>query len=785
MSPEPKHSPVSDYLLELIQSSPAAKNRPRLLFALLLILATLFTVIIAGSYAITSSRESEHLTHISRLVREQIGTRMHSLSLELVRATDPRAADHAAHNNERMNELFEDYHELLEISRLDNDGNVLSSIPNPYIYGEITRRPGTRLQPQSLRFFEQAKKGFVVVFSEPYSIENKLGGPFVDIFVPNSNPNITHIARLSVQEITKHTDIPHLGLNRFAYFTLNGEPKAEHPVAETPRLHTVTAPVPPFPLTTELVMATPLSSFLTSKFFVWALIFFVALLGSLLITLAVMITGKNRREDMLESRILVQKTLNEAFTDGITVTSMSGRILYANNAFAAMTGYSVTELQGMRPPFKFWPPEAYGHLLEEFSEFERLKIREGIPKDLSYQAIRKDGTRFDCRVERRPVFDASRQLLGFLFIHMDDTAKNRAEASLKRAQESFERAISTMDAAVSVLSHPNGSPQILFANKRYTDNFGDGPEGHLRIAAKLHDLPPSEQSNGEVFDEQTGHWLYVKARTIDWIDGKSAELLTITDISERRRAALLLEEQLKNAEQSARLIMIGETASSIAHEINQPLAAIQNYASAAQMLNHHNKLNEANADEAFSKILRQTTRMSQIIQVLRSSVKHSEPHMQATDVDELVDGAMELALITARKLKMKIDVSRPKNIPKVLCDSVLIEQVLLNLLRNAMEASVPTGAKRVQLSIEKTDSMIAFKVIDHGIGLSEEVSANLFTPFFSTKSSGMGIGLNICRSIAETHHGRITAENNPEGGATFTLTLQSAKRALQSRSDTI
>jgi hypothetical protein len=378
------------------------------------------------------------------------------------------------------------------------------------------------------------------------------------------------------------------------------------------------------------------------------------------------------------------------------------------------------------------------------------------------------------------VFDASGQLLGILFIHMDDTAKNRAEASLMRAQESFERAISTMDAAVSVLSHPNGSPQILFANKRYTDSFGDGPEGHLRIAAKLHDLPLSEQSNGEVFDDQTGHWLHVKARNIGWIDGESAELLTITDISERRKAALLLEEQLKKAEQSARLIMIGETASSIAHEINQPLAAIQNYASAAQMLNHQNKLNEANADEALSKILRQTQRMNQIVQVLRSSAKRSEPHMQATDVADLVDGAMELALITARKLKVKIDVSCPSDIPQVLCDSVLIEQVLLNLLRNAMEASVPTGAKRVQLNIEKSDSMIVFKVSDHGIGLSDEVRVNLFTPFFSTKSSGMGIGLNICRSIAETHHGRITAENNPDGGATFTLTLQSAKGALQS-----
>ena len=780
MSSEPTHSPTSDYLLELIQSSPAAKNRPRLLVTLLMILAALFAVIVAGSYAITSSRESEYLTHISRLVREQIGTRMHSLSQELVRATGSTIDATKLRPGDRMRELFEDYHELLEISRLNAEGVVQSSVPNPFIFGEITRRPNSRLRPHSMRFFKQGQSDFAVVFSEPYRIENKLGGPFIDIFIPNTDPAVTYIARLSVQEITKHTDIPHLGLNRFAYFTLNGVPMAEHPLAETPRLHTVAAPVPPFPLTTELVMATPLSSFLTSKFFVWALILFIALLGSLLVTLAVMITGKNRKEDMLESRILVQKTLNEAFTDGITVTSMTGRILYANNAFAAMTGYSVNELQGMRPPFKFWPPEAYEQLSKEFNELERLKIKEGIPKDLSYQAIRNDGTRFDCRVERRPMFDASGRLLGILFIHMDDTAKNRAEASLKRAQESFERAISTMDAAVSVLAHPNDSPQILFANKRYTDNFGDGPEGHLRIAAKMHDLPPSEQSNGEVFDDQTGHWLYVKARTIGWIDGESAELLTITDISERRKAALLLEEQFKKAEQSARLIMIGETASSIAHEINQPLAAIQNYASAAQMLNHNNKLNEASADEAFSKILRQTQRMRQIVQVMRSSAKRSEPHMQATNVADLVDGAMELALITARKLKMKINVSCPKDIPKVLCDSVLIEQVLLNLLRNAMEASVPTGAKSVQLHIEESDSMIIFKVIDHGIGLSDEVLANLFTPFFSTKSSGMGIGLNICRSIAETHHGRITAANNPDGGATLTLTLQSAKGALQS-----
>ena len=225
--------------------------------------------------------------------------------------------------------------------------------------------------------------------------------------------------------------------------------------------------------------------------------------------------------------------------------------------------------------------------------------------------------------------------------------------------------------------------------------------------------------------------------------------------------------------------MIGETASSIAHEVNQPLAAIQNYASAALMLNRNNKLNEASAEEAFSKILHQTQRMSQIVQVMRSSAKRSEPHLQPTNVDTLVDGAMELALITARKLKMRIKVSRPQKLPMVLCDSVLIEQVLLNLLRNAMEASENTGSSSVLLSIEHIDSMIVFKVTDHGIGLSEDVLANLFTPFFSTKTSGMGIGLNICRSIAETHHGRISAENNPTGGATFTLSLQVADGELQ------
>ena len=780
MPSEQKHSPDSDYLLELIQASPSVKNKPRLLVLLLGILAAIFSVVTALSYAVTSSQESEHLTHISRIVREQIGTRMQDLSLELMQTAGTRVPIGAnAHTQERVSELFEDFHELLEITGITEDGRVSMSLPNPYIFGEVTRPLGSRLSLQSLRFFEKSSKGIAVVFSEPYVIKDKLGSPFIDIFIPNPDPHVTYIARLSVQEITKHTDIPHLGLNRFAYFTVNGTPMAEHPLADTPRLHTVSAPVPPFPLSTELVMATPLSSFLTSKFFVGALLFFVAVLCSLLITLTVMIMGKSRREDMLESRILVQKTLNEAFTDGITVTSMSGRILFANSAFSKMTGYPASELLGMRPPFKFWPADAHERLTREFGELARQKNKKSIPKDLSYQAVRKDGSHFDCRVERRPVFDASGRMLGILSIHNDETAKNRAEASLKRAQESFARAISTMDTAVSVLGHQNGAPQILFANKRYTDSFGPGSEGHVRIAGKLHELPSAEQSNGEVFDEHTGHWLYVKVRTIGWIDGETAELLTITDISEQRRTSLLLEEQLKKAEQSARLIMIGETASSIAHEVNQPLAAIQNYASAALMLNRNNKLNEASAEEAFSKILHQTQRMSQIVQVMRSSAKRSEPHLQPTDVDTLVDGAMELALITARKLKMRIKVSRPQKLPMVLCDSVLIEQVLLNLLRNAMEASENTGSSSVLLSIEHIDSMIVFKVTDHGIGLSEDVLANLFTPFFSTKTSGMGIGLNICRSIAETHHGRISAENNPTGGATFTLSLQVADGELQ------
>ena len=272
--------------------------------------------------------------------------------------------------------------------------------------------------------------------------------------------------------------------------------------------------------------------------------------------------------------------------------------------------------------------------------------------------------------------------------------------------------------------------------------------------------------------EHGGRWFDVRERELIWTDGMAASLQIATDITEQRRNEELMAQQEKKAELSSRLVTMGEMASSLAHELNQPLGAIANYASAALTLLQSGKLAPENSVTAFEKISHQAERAATIIRRIRSFAKRTAPEMVRVPVSRLIEETMELALIQAKKRQARIVQNVQEGLPDIICDAVMVEQLLLNLLKNAMEAAAPCPDHTVTLSVSAADSRsVVFEVADRGPGIPDAVKEKLFEPFFSTKSDGMGIGLNICRSIAEMHRGRLRAEDNPGGGTVFRLTL--------------
>jgi C4-dicarboxylate-specific signal transduction histidine kinase len=212
---------------------------------------------------------------------------------------------------------------------------------------------------------------------------------------------------------------------------------------------------------------------------------------------------------------------------------------------------------------------------------------------------------------------------------------------------------------------------------------------------------------------------------------------------------------------------MGEMASSVAHELNQPLTAINNYCNGMVSRIKAHQINEEELLGALEKTAKQAHRAGQIIQRIRSFVKRSEPNRSISVVSDMVEEAVELAEIELRRRNVRLRHYVAARLPALLVDPILIEQVLVNLLKNAAEsidaAQRPTAWRSVELRVvpKQIDGkqVVEFSVTDSGQGLAPEVMERLYEAFHSTKSDGMGIGLSLCRSIVESHQGHIKAEN--------------------------
>jgi signal transduction histidine kinase len=220
---------------------------------------------------------------------------------------------------------------------------------------------------------------------------------------------------------------------------------------------------------------------------------------------------------------------------------------------------------------------------------------------------------------------------------------------------------------------------------------------------------------------------------------------------------------------------MGEMASSLAHELNQPLTAISNYSLGTVSRIKDGGASVVDVLPALEKAAAQAQRAGNIIRRIREFVKRSEPRRRPTPVARVVEDSISFAEIEAAKRGIAIRTLLPPDMPPLDVDPILIEQLLLNLLKNAVESMESARVRTIDLVVKRVDDMAEFAVIDRGTGIPEPQRQNLFQPFFSTKSEGMGMGLNICRSIVEFHHGRLTVEENPEGGSIFRFTLPLAR----------
>ena len=248
----------------------------------------------------------------------------------------------------------------------------------------------------------------------------------------------------------------------------------------------------------------------------------------------------------------------------------------------------------------------------------------------------------------------------------------------------------------------------------------------------------------------------------------------IRDLTERQQTEARLQELQSELVHISRLTAMGEMASTLAHELNQPLSAIANYLKGSRrLLDDNSDDRSVMLRDAVDKAGDQAIRAGQIIRRLRDFVARGESEPRVESVKKLVEEASALALVGAKDQGVRVRFQFDPTIDLVLADKVQIQQVLLNLVRNAIDAM--QGCEKRDLLISTTpaeDGMIAFSVTDTGTGIAPEMASQLFQPFVTTKSHGMGVGLSISRTIVEGHGGQITCEPNPAGGTIFRFTLR-------------
>jgi two-component system sensor histidine kinase DctS len=274
--------------------------------------------------------------------------------------------------------------------------------------------------------------------------------------------------------------------------------------------------------------------------------------------------------------------------------------------------------------------------------------------------------------------------------------------------------------------------------------------------------------------------LIFEAPLVDSNGRQTGWMGSVLDISDRKNAEELARQQQEKLNASARLATMGEISSMLAHELNQPLAAISSYTTGALNLlgraaDGGTALDPAILKPALEQASVQARRAGQIIRSVHEFVKKREPERQLVHIASVVDGIGALIEMQASKYFVAIQTDIPPSLPVVSADRMLLEQVLLNLTRNAIEAMQDVAPERRVLRILAASEagQVTVSVIDQGHGIAPEVAARLFSPFFSTKAEGMGMGLSICRTAIEFHGGTLSHSANPGGGTIFKFALPS------------
>jgi len=476
-------------------------------------------------------------------------------------------------------------------------------------------------------------------------------------------------------------------------------------------------------------------------------------------------------------------------TSAIISETLDRVITSWNGAAERIFGYTAAEAIG-RPITMIETP---GTEEEGAGIAARVRRGERVPA-IETTRRRKDGQIIEVSLTPSPIVDDTGALIGILKVMRDITLQRRASAAYESSEAQLRSVLDTVPDAMIVIDERGIVQSFSAAAERLFGYGADEVRG--RNVSMLMPSPHRENH-----DEYLARYRATGERRIIGIgrivtgrrkDGSTfpmelavcetngpTRLFTgfVRDLTERQRTNRRLQELQAELSHISRLSEMGQMASALAHEINQPLTAAANYLQAGRrLLARDDEASAERANTAFESAGAQVNRAGQIIRRLREFVKKDDGAQCEEDVLKMVEEASALALIGAKERGVKVQFDAASDLGCAVVDKIQIQQVLVNLMRNAMEAMEASPRRELMVEMATVeDALLRISVIDTGPGIAPEVAERLFQPFVTTKVQGMGVGLSICRSIIEGHGGRLWTEANPEGGTVFRFTIPAAR----------
>ncbi|MBN1436830.1 MAG: PAS domain S-box protein [Sedimentisphaerales bacterium] len=488
--------------------------------------------------------------------------------------------------------------------------------------------------------------------------------------------------------------------------------------------------------------------------------------------------ARQQAEEVLARSEQQYRTIFESTTDGLVVLDIDAAVVVdANPAACTMYGYDREELVGKNPRELFHPDDV------PYFDANIARVRNNETIVTVARDRRKDGTYFDievigCRID----YHGQPHILTVV---RDITERKQAEEEVRLLSAAIQQSLQGI--AVCEL---DGT--IIFVNEAFAEQHGYKATALIgqNIAAcySLENWPAAEAAQGQMlhhgeFSGELWHnrrdgaafpCLVRLSLLRDSFGRAIAAVGAFQDISELRQAQDQANEHQAQLAHAARLSTMGEMASGLAHEINQPLCAISTYASSCLRLLAAKDVDLKDVRTATQEIVTQAERAANIIRRMRSFARKQPPSRSAVNVRNVINDALGLLEPEVKKSQVKIKIKAIPNLPPVWVDAIQIEQVLINLLRNAIEAMQPTAPedRKLSITIEVVDEhFLEVSVSDTGNMQLPDDPKKVFEAFFTTKPEGLGMGLSISSSIIQQHGGTMTVQANRPNGATFVFTL--------------